>query len=209
MLLYWFILLVAWAAVHLLFRVEIIGKENLAAARAAGPLVVAPNHISMLDPVFVAVAVCDWSRMNILAKQELFQNPLLGWFFRQLGAVAIDRGKGDTATLDKVTAACKNGKKLLIFPEGTRTKTGALGPLKGGAFLIAGQAGAAMLPCRIIYGTKDGKMHFFCRVRLCFGPVIPADTFAITDPGHKVAALRGMKNTLKAELEALLEQNRF
>lgn len=209
MLLYWFILLLAWVLVHLLFRFEIVGREHLEAAKAGGPLVIAPNHISMLDPVFVAVAVMDWGRMNILAKQELFKNPLLGWFFRTLGAVAIDRGKGDTATLDRVTEACKNGTRLLIFPEGTRTKTGSLGPLKGGAFLIAGQSGAAMLPCRILYGTKDGRMHLFCRVRLCFGPALPPETFAIADPDRKVAALRGMKNALKAELEALLEANRF
>ncbi len=207
MLLYWIILPIAWVLVHLLFRVEVRGREHLDAACDGRPLVIAPNHISMLDPVFIAVIVMDWRRMAIIAKQELFQNPLLGWFFRNLGAVAIDRGKGDTGTLDKVTAACRAGTKLLIFPEGTRTRTGTLGVLKGGAFLIASQAGAGMLPCRIIYRTKDGRMHFFCRVCVCFGPLIEAEAFAIPDPKRRIAALRGMKNRLKDELEALLAAN--
>ena len=50
----------------------------------------------------------------------------------------------------------------MVFPEGTRTKTGKLGMIKSGAFVIAAAARADMLPVRIIYGTKDGKMHQMC-----------------------------------------------
>ena len=62
----------------------------------------------------------------------------------------------------------------MIFPEGTRTKTGKLGMIKSGAFVIAAAAGADMLPVRIIYGTKDGRLHLFCKVRIVFGEAIPA-----------------------------------
>ena len=58
-----------------------------------------------------------------------------------MGAVSIDRGKGDTVTLEKVTNACRRGIGVLIFPEGTRTKNGQLGVLKSGAFVIAASAG--------------------------------------------------------------------
>ena len=66
-----------------------------------------------------------------------------------------------------------------------------------------------MLPCRIIYNTKDGKLHLFCRVRVVFGPAIPASELQITDAGHKVTALRHMKRRLKTALEDLLETYEF
>lgn len=209
MVLYWLVLVVVWVLAHCIWRFEVIGRENLEKVRDGRPFVIAPNHISMLDPVLIAIIVMDWRRLIVIAKQELFKNPLFGWFLRCMGAVAIDRGKGDTSTLDKVTEQCKNGKGLLIFPEGTRTKTGKLGPLKGGTFLIAGQAGADVLPCRLIYHTRDGRLHMFHRVRVCFGEPIPAEAFEIKDPSHKIAALRGMKHRLADALEALLEANKF
>lgn len=209
MLLYWVLLPTVWLLSRLIWRFEIIGRENLRAVRDGRPYVITPNHISNLDPVFVALTVFDWRRLRILAKEELFRNPLAGWFLHCMGAVAIERGKGDTSTLDRITDECRRGRGVLIFPEGTRTKTGSLGMLKSGAFVIASAAGADVLPCRIIYGTKDGRMHLFCKVRICFGPAIPAAELQITDPKRKVAALRTMKNRLKTDLETLLEENAF
>lgn len=209
MLLYWILLPTIWLLSRLLWRFEIIGRENLQAVRDGRPYVIAPNHISNLDPVLIALTVFDWRRLRILAKEELFRNPLAGWFLHCMGAVAIERGKGDTTTLDRVTEECRRGRGVMIFPEGTRTKTGSLGVLKSGAFVIAAAAGADMVPCRIIYGTKDGRLHLFCKVRICFGPAIPAADLQITDPKHKIACLRAMKNHLKTDLEALLEANRF
>lgn len=97
----------------------------------------------------------------------------------------------------------------MVFPEGTRTKTGKLGMIKSGAFVIAAAAGADMLPVRIIYGTKDGKMHLFCKIRIVFGEAIPAEDLQIKDQSHKMAELRRMKNRLRDELEQLLADNAF
>ena len=209
MLLYWILLLPAWLLFHIVFRIQVVGRENLKAVRDGRAYVIAPNHIANLDPVLIALAVFDWKRLRILAKEELFKNPLAGWFLRCMGAVAIERGKGDTVTLEKITNECKKGTGVMIFPEGTRTKTGKLGMIKSGAFVIAAAAGADMLPVRIIYGTKDGRMHLFCKVRIVFGEAIPAADLQIKDPSHKIAELRRMKNRLKDELEALLKANAF
>lgn len=209
MLLYWFLLPLAWLAFHLIWRFEVVGRENLEAVRDGRAFVVASNHIANLDPVFILLVIFDWSRMIVLAKEELFRNPLAGWFLHCMGAVSIDRGKGDTATLEQVTAACRKGKGLLIFPEGTRTKTGGLGKLKSGAFVVAAAAGADMVPCRIIYHTKDGKMHPFCRIRICFGPAIPADELQVKDETRKVAEFRRMKQRLTNALEDLLKEHHF
>ena len=159
MLLYWILLPIVWVLAHILFRFEVIGRENLKAVRDGRAYVIAPNHIANLDPVLIAITIFDWKRLRILAKEELFKNPLAGWFLRCMGAVSIERGKGDTTTVEKLTNECKNGTGIMIFPEGTRTKTGKLGVIKSGAFVIAAAAGADMLPVRIIYGTKDGKLN--------------------------------------------------
>ena len=102
-----------------------------------------------------------------------------------MGAVPIDRGKGDMGTVNKVTDECKNGTPILIFPEGTRSKTGELLTLKSGAFLIAGNADADMVPCRIIYDTP------------------------VEDPRRSVPKLRALRTRLKTELERLYEENHF
>lgn len=209
MLLYWILLPIVWVLAHILWRFEVIGRENLKSVQDGRPYVIAANHIANLDPVFILIEVFSWRRLYIPAKEELFKNPLAGWFLRCMGAVSIDRGKGDTVTLERLTEQCKNGTGVLIFPEGTRTKTGKLGVLKSGAFVIAGAAGADMVPCRIIYGSKDGRMHMFCKIRIVFGEPIPAAELQVTDTTHKIAALRRMKNRLRDDLEQLLAENAF
>ena len=206
MLLYWILLPIVWPLLHILWRIEVVGKENIPRGRAH---VIASNHLSDLDPVYILEAVFSWKRYTILAKQELFKNPLAGWFLRCMGAVSIERGKGDTTTVEKLTNECKNGTGIMIFPEGTRTKTGKLGVIKSGAFVIAAAAGADMLPVRIIYGTKDGRLHLFCKLRIVFGEPIPAADLQIRDQSHKMAELRRMKNRLRDELEQLLADNAF
>lgn len=209
MLLYWILLPIVWVLAHILWRFEVIGREHLKSVQDGRPYVIAANHIANLDPVFILIEVFSWRRLYIPAKEELFKNPLAGWFLHCMGAVSIDRGKGDTVTLERLTEECKNGTGVLIFPEGTRTKTGKLGVLKSGAFVIAGAAGADMVPCRIIYGSKDGKMHLFCKIRIVFGEPIPAAELQVTDTTHKIAALRRMKNRLRDDLEQLLAENAF
>ncbi len=206
MLLYWILLPIVWPLLHILWRIEVVGKENIPRGHAH---VIASNHLSDLDPVYILEAVFSWKRYTILAKQELFKNPLIGWFLSCMGAVPIDRGKGDMGTVNKVTDECKNGTPILIFPEGTRSKTGELLTLKSGAFLIAGNADADMVPCRIIYDTPDKRMHMFCRIRICFGTLIPAEEMKVEDPRRSVPKLRALRTRLKTELERLYEENHF
>lgn len=206
MVLYWIILPIVWVLIHILWRIEVIGLDKVPRDRA---IVLAPNHISDFDPVFVLGMILDFSRYRILAKKELFKNPFIGWFLGCLGAVPIDRGKGDTETIDRVIAECKQGTKVLVFPEGTRSKDGRLGKLKSGAFVIAAKAGADILPCRIIYDTPDARMHLFCRIRICFGELIPAGEAKPDDPRHEVRQLRALRTQVTAQLEELYAQHHF
>lgn len=206
MVLYWIILPIVWVLIHILWRIEVVGLDKVPRDRA---IVLAPNHISDLDPVFVLGMILDFSRYRILAKKELFKNPFIGWFLGCLGAVPIDRGKGDTETIDRVIAECKQGTKVLVFPEGTRSKDGRLGKLKSGAFVIAAKAGADILPCRIIYDTPDARVHLFCRIRICFGELIPAGEAKPDDPRHEVRQLRALRTQVTAQLEELYAQHHF
>ncbi len=206
MVLYWIILPIVWVLIHILWRIEVVGLDKVPRDRA---IVLAPNHISDLDPVFVLGMILDFSRYRILAKKELFKNPFIGWFLGCLGAVPIDRGKGDTETIDRVIAECKRGTKVLVFPEGTRSKDGRLGKMKSGAFVIAAKAGADILPCRIIYDTPDARMHLFCRIRICFGELIPAGEAKPDDPRHEVRQLRALRTQVTAQLEELYAQHHF
>ena len=154
MLLYWILLPIIWVLAHILFRFEVIGRENLKAVRDGRAYVIAPNHIANLDPVLIAITIFDWKRLRILAKEELFKNPLAGWFLRCMGAVSIERGKGDTTTVEKLTNECKNGTGIMIFPEGTRIRNGVDKHGKpavahAGAALLATRTGVPLVPMYI------------------------------------------------------------
>ena len=71
MLLYWILLPIVWVLAHILFRFEVIGRENLKAVRDGRAYVIAPNHIANLDPVLIAITIFDWKRLRILAKDCL------------------------------------------------------------------------------------------------------------------------------------------
>ncbi|MDO5602068.1 MAG: lysophospholipid acyltransferase family protein [Oscillospiraceae bacterium] len=193
----------AWLVWHLAFRIKVVGRENIVRDR---PVVIICNHLSAIDPVFLILARFWGKRMIILAKEELFQKPFPRWFLLHVGVIPIGRGKGDTGTIDKVIAEVKGGRTALIFPEGTRSKDGSLQRLKSGAFVVAQQAGADILPARIIY--RGGKMRVFHRATVVFGKCIPLEELGLTGEEHSAAVLRGAKARVTAELEKLLEENR-
>ena len=196
MVLYYILVPLAWLVWHLGFRIRVEGRENLKKVQTGG-YILAPTHVSAIDPVFVAIT--RWGRrMVVFAKKELFEiNPVLSWFFRSCGAVCVRGTRDEMAVIQDTVEACKQGKTLLIFPEGTREKEGKLLPPKSGLFVIAAQAGVDVVPCRIHYDTPDGRMHLFCRVRVIYGEPMPAEQFAMES--------RRDTKKLRANKQALLE----
>ena len=179
MVLYYILLPLAWIVFHIGFRVECVGRENLKKIETRG-CILAPNHISAIDPVFVVITRFWGRRMVAFAKKELFEiNGFLSWFFRCAGAVCVRGTKEELGVIDDTVAFCKEGGTLLIFPEGTREKEGTFLPLKIGLFLIAAQAAVDVIPVRIVYHTPDGKMKLFCKVTVYYGAPIPAGQFAM------------------------------
>ena len=179
MVLYYILLPLAWIVFHIGFRVECVGRENLKKIETRG-CILAPNHISAIDPVFVVITRFWGRRMVTFAKKELFEiNGFLSWFFRCAGAVCVRGTKEELGIIDDTVAFCKEGGTLLIFPEGTREKEGTFLPLKSGLFLIAAQAAVDVIPVRIVYHTPDGKMKLFCKVTVYYGAPISAGQFAM------------------------------
>ena len=197
MVLYYILLPLAWLLFHIGFRVECVGRENLKKVQTGG-CVLAPNHVSAIDPVFVVITRFWGKRMVVFAKKELFEiNALLTWFFRCMGALCVRGTRDELETIDKTVEVCKNGGTLLIFPEGTREKEGKLLPPKSGLFVIAAQAAVDVVPVRILYDTPDGKMRLFCKVKVIYGEPMPAAQFA----------MEGRRDTrkLRANKQALLD----
>lgn len=197
MVLYYILLPLAWLVFHIGFRVECVGRENLKKVQTGG-CILAPNHVSAIDPVFVVITRFWGKRMVVFAKKELFEiNALLTWFFRCMGALCVRGTRDELETIDKTVEVCKNGGTLLIFPEGTREKEGKLLPPKSGLFVIAAQAAVDVVPVRILYDTPDGKMRIFCKVKVIYGEPMPAAQFAME-------SRRDLK-TLRANKQALLD----
>ena len=197
MVLYYILLPLAWLVFHIGFRVRTEGRENLKKVQTRG-YILAPNHISAIDPVFVIITRFWGRRMIVFAKKELFEiNAFLSWFVRCAGAMCVRGTKEEAAVIDETVARCQNGESLLIFPEGTREKDGTFLQPKSGLFVIAAAAAVDVVPVRIHYETPDGKMKLFCKVRVVYGEPMPAARFAME-------SRRDMKK-LRANKQALLD----
>ncbi len=107
------------------------------------------NHASMFDIPAVLAGIPD--DIHIMLKKELTRVPIWGWSLAWGPYIVIDRYKARSASesLDEAAGAIRSGKSVLIFAEGTRTRTGALLPFKRGAFAIAARSGVPIIPVAI------------------------------------------------------------
>lgn len=117
------------------------GKENIP---KEGAFLLCSNHRSVMDPVLIA-AGCR-RRLTFMAKEELFENPVIGWFLRKLGAYSIKRGKGDVAAVMGTLKILRRGDATLIFPEGTRVNDGERKQINSGIIRLAIQAKVPIVP---------------------------------------------------------------
>ena len=144
-------------------RLEVQGEENIP---ADGPVVVAPNHISLLDPPVTGVAASR--QIYFMAKEELFQYPVFNQTIRALGAFPVRRGKVDLQAIKYSLKLLKSGKVVSVFPEGHISKTGERQKPRSGAFMIAASTGAAIVPA-LIQGTDLKRHSGWPKARITFG----------------------------------------
>jgi 1-acyl-sn-glycerol-3-phosphate acyltransferase len=129
--------------VRVVWRARVRGTENVP---PTGPLIVACNHVSYLDPPAMG-SLCP-RRISYMAKKELFEVPVLGAVIRALGAYAVDRQGSATAAIKRSLEVLKAGGAIGIFPEGTRNRSGEVEPQTGVA-LLAALGGAPVVPASI------------------------------------------------------------
>jgi 1-acyl-sn-glycerol-3-phosphate acyltransferase len=133
---------------HIYFRMSRIGREHIP---AEGPVILASNHRSFLDPFVIATMARR--PMYYVAKRELFSNRLQAWLLNALGAFPVDRGAGDGEMIETAKAILARGDIVLIFPEGTRIRPGSLGQPKRGVGRLALETGVPVVPVAVI-GTE-------------------------------------------------------
>jgi 1-acyl-sn-glycerol-3-phosphate acyltransferase len=183
---------------------EVVGRENIP---AAGPVILAPNHQSLLDPPLVGVSCGRWP--FIMAKAELFKG-IVGWGIEQMGSFPVKRGSADRAAFKTAKTVLSQGHPLLIFPEGTRTRTGELGPAEAGLAMLAHSNKAPVVPV-YISGTERAfsprhKGFHFVKARIEFGkPLYFEEEFARRADKD---LLEAMGNRIMSDIAALRDAYR-
>lgn len=161
-----FVYYVAGFFINLLHPTTVEGLEDL----PSGGVLLCANHSSNWDPLILAICLPVNYRLHIMAKEELFRNPVLGWIIRKLGGFPVSRGNNDIQSVKTAIQSIKSGDNLLIFPEGTVIRNGIgyadglPAHAKGGVAMIGVRTGATMIPVFV-----DGEKKLFHRTRIIFG----------------------------------------
>jgi 1-acyl-sn-glycerol-3-phosphate acyltransferase len=158
-LLYWPLRAILTPLFLVYLRMERIGREHLA---RHGPLLLASNHRSFLDPFLVGM--CVRRPVYYMAKRELFEKRWQAWLLSALGAFPVDRGAGDREAMATARAILERGDCVVIFPEGTRIRDGALGAPRRGVGRLALETGAPVAPIAVL-GTEEVRRGWRIRPR--------------------------------------------
>lgn len=154
-------------------RLEVTGRENI----PAGGLLVAAKHQSFLE-TFALYTI--FSESTFILKRELMLIPLFGWYLQRAGCVPIDRRAGSLALVDmnaKAREAVRQGRQIVIFPEGTRRPAGAPPAYKYGVAHLYENLGVPCVPVSLNTGLYWPRRSFLRRpgtVRIEIGtPIVP------------------------------------
>ena len=178
--------------VRVVYRLEVRGQEHVP---PVGPLVIAANHDSVLDPFVLAAAISRPTRY--LGKAELWRVPLLRLWLDNVEAIPVERGRSDAGAIESAVAALEAGEVVGIFPEGGVAREG---PWLRGAARMALATGAPLLPVRLLETRKAlgrGQVGF-PRLAALIGEPIAVER---TSPTAELA--RELTDRLQAAVEAL------
>jgi 1-acyl-sn-glycerol-3-phosphate acyltransferase len=185
-------------------RSVVDGTEHLQRHRAA---VYCVNHSSNIEPPVVFEALSPlFPNLRVLYKAELRKLPILVRAFDLAGFVPLERGNRDQSlpAIDGAAAALRGGASFMIYPEGTRSRTGELLPFKKGGFIMAIKAGAPIVPVAIDGARaamkKGSPIIRPVTVRLRFGPPCETAGMTMADRDGLVEAVRGRIQTMLKDL---------
>ncbi len=203
---YYVICLLVRIGLKIFWRYKRIGAKHIP---MTGGVIIAANHVAYVDPPFIG-SVCP-RELFYLAKAELFSNALFGKLLRKVNAIPINRGAFDRRAITQAVRLLKEGKALLFFPEGTRSRDGNFLEPKLGVGMIAREAGVPIVPA---YISNSGNLLncFLKRKRLIIGfdKPIRKDWLAQvpkSKEGYKIIGREIM--TSIGELRGKIEKERF
>ena len=189
----------------ILFRYRVYGRENVP---PEGPVILASNHQSFLDPVFCGVGVKR--HLVYVARDTLFRWRFFGWLIHSVNAIPVSRDKADIAAMRAIIARLQGGAAVCLYPEGTRTRDGRIVPVKAGFGLLCRRAKAVVVPVLIDGGFETWPRHKRLpspgAIMVHFGtPMSPAQIETMTNEelaDHLTRTLRQMQH------DARLQQGR-
>ncbi len=178
---YWPARMVLKPAIQLFWRLRRLGRAHI----PDGGVILAANHRSFLDPFLIGC--CLGRPIYFVAKRELFHSPLIGWFLNCMGAFPIRRGESDEESMATALALLERGQAVVIFPEGTRIRSGSLGSPKSGVGRLALQSGKPVVPIAIT-GSEHARHGWLMRpVKLKIRCGAPLTYPRVEDPSPHLA----------------------
>jgi 1-acyl-sn-glycerol-3-phosphate acyltransferase len=201
-MLYWSMKVVLTPVLRLSYRVRVEGRANVP---RSGPVILAANHRSFLDSIFLPLVIRR--RVTYVAKAEYFDDPKTAWFFRSVGQIPIRRegGSASEGALASATEVLEAGGVFGIYPEGTRTRDGYTHRGHTGVARLALRTGAPIIPVGLV-GTDecqptDKKLpRPFRTVHIRFGAPLTADRVRGAD---ERLALRALTDEVMFEIVEL------
>jgi 1-acyl-sn-glycerol-3-phosphate acyltransferase len=201
--LYWIIKAFLMPILRLCWRIRVEGRDRLP---DRGPVILAANHRSFMDSLFLPLVIRR--RVTFVAKAEYFDDKKTAWFFRGVGQIPIRRegGSASERALESATEVLDAGDVFAIYPEGTRTRDGNLHRGHTGIARLALRTGAPIVPVGMI-GTDEinpiGRKfpRLFRAVRIKFGAPISADRYAGRE--HDKLVLRQITDEVMFEIQQL------
>jgi 1-acyl-sn-glycerol-3-phosphate acyltransferase len=145
---YWFLRFLSFLILKVFFRLEVKGRQNLP---KKGGFILAGNHTSYMDPVVIGVA--SSRKLNYLAKHELFCNPFCKWLLSTICVFPIKRDAVDLSALKEAMRRVKNGRALVVFPEGSRRSDDAPREPQPGIGFLAAKLNVPVIPA-FVKGTE-------------------------------------------------------
>ena len=152
---------------HIVYRMKVMGMENIPKEGAA---IICPNHVHVLDSISFVPRIRR--RVYIMAKEELFKGWFKNYIFREVDCFPVKRGKGDMEAIDTASEYLKEGKLLLMFPEGTRNLLARGGKIKKGASRLALTENVPIIPVGI-----QGNYKPFSKVKITIGKPISMEKY--------------------------------
>jgi 1-acyl-sn-glycerol-3-phosphate acyltransferase len=179
-------------------RVVIEGLENIDRSR---PQIFVANHSGLHDILSLSAHLPIQFRW--IAKKSLFRVPFMGWHMRRSGYIAIDREnpRGAAKSIMEAATEIQNGINAIAFPEGTRSRTGALGKFHSGAFSLAMHAGVPLVPI-----TLDGSYRVIVPKTLQVNPGVTI-RIKIDRPIDLASYSKGERHRLMEDVFQIMSRN--